>query len=49
MKKLLFTILTLLFITTHSYAAGSDPKPKNKSDYSKAVEAIKFAKKYEKK
>ena len=50
MKKLLLTVLTLLLFITHSYAAGSDPKPaKVKTDYSKAVEAIKFAKKYEKK
>ena len=50
MKKNLFTILILLLFTTYSYSAGSDPKPaKVKNDYSKAVEAIKWAKKYEKK
>ena len=50
MKKNLFAVVILLLFTTYSYAAGSDPKPaKVKTDYSKAVEAIKFAKKYEKK
>ena len=50
MFKNLFVILFLLFFTTHSLSAGSDPKPaKVKTNYSKAVDAIKFAKKYEKK
>ena len=50
MLKYIFAILALLLFTTHSYSAGSDPKPaKIKDDYAKAVEAIKFAKKYEKK
>ena len=50
MKKNLFTVVILLLFTTYSYSAGSDPKPaKVKTDYLKAVEAIKFAKKYEKK
>ena len=49
MKKYLIIILSLFLLTSNSYSAGSDPKPKTKSDYSKAVEAIKFAKKYEKK
>jgi tetratricopeptide (TPR) repeat protein len=50
MKKNLFTVVILLLFTTYSYSAGSDPKTtKVKTDYSKAVEAIKFAKKYEKK
>ncbi|MDC3395727.1 tetratricopeptide repeat protein [Candidatus Pelagibacter sp.] len=48
--KNLFIIIILLIFTSHSYSAGSDPKPaKVKNDYSKAVESIKWAKKYEKK
>ena len=50
MLKNLFIILFLLLFTTQSFSAGSDPKPaKVKTDYSKAVDSIKFAKKYEKK
>ena len=50
MLKYIFTILALLLFATYSHSAGSDPKPaKVKTDYTKAVEAIKFAKKYEKK
>ena len=50
MLKNLFVILFLLLFTTHSFSAGSDPKPdKIKTDYSKAVDSIKFAKKFEKK
>ena len=50
MKKYLSAFFILLLLTTYSYSAGSDPKPaKVKTDYSKAVEAIKWAKKYEKK
>ena len=50
MLKNLLIILFVLLFTTHSFSAGSDPKPaKVKTDYSKAVDAIKFAKKYEKK
>ena len=49
-KKTFFTLFLLLLLSTHSYSAGSDPKPtKVKTNYAKAVEAIKFAKKYEKK
>ena len=50
-KKLFITILLILF-TTNSIAAGSkptDPKPDKRSNYTKAVDSIKFAKKYEKK
>ena len=44
--KNLFIIIILLLFTSHSYSAGSDPKPaKVKNDYSKAVESIKWAKK----
>ena len=49
LKNILIFLFFVLF-TTSSYSAGSDPKPaKLKTDYAKAVEAIKFAKKYEKK
>ena len=50
-KKLFITILLILF-TTNSFAAGSkptDPKPDKRSNYTKAVDSIKYAKKYEKK
>jgi len=50
MKKYLSAVFILLLLTTYSYSAWSDPKPaKVKTDYSKAVESIKWAKKYEKK
>jgi len=49
MKKYLSAFFILLLLTTYSHSAGSDPKPaKVKTDYSKAVESIKWAKKYEK-
>ena len=54
MSKKIFLILFLLLFSINAYSAGSDsdsgstPK-KIKSDYNKAVEAIKFAKKFEKK
>ena len=48
-KNILIFLFFILF-ATGSYSAGSDPKPaKVKTDYAKAVESIKFAKKYEKK
>ena len=50
MKKYLFITLALFLFTTYSFSAGTDPKPaKVKDDYAKAVESIKWAKKYEKK
>ena len=50
MIKKLFIIFFLTLFATNSFSAGSDPKPaKVKTDYVKAVDAIKFAKKYEKK
>ena len=50
MKKYILIILALFLVTTNSYSAGTDPKPaKVKNDYAKAVESIKWAKKYEKK
>ena len=39
----------LVLLSTNSYSAGSDSTSKVKTDYAKAVESIKFAKKYEKK
>ena len=46
-KKLLIVVCLTLF-ATNSFSAGSDPKPaKVKTDYAKAVESIKWAKKYE--
>ena len=52
MIKKLFLILFFLNIATNSYSAGSDSSSttsKVKSDYDKAVESIKYAKKFEKK
>tara|TARA_B100001093_G_scaffold68145_1_gene58297 strand:- start:352 stop:840 length:489 start_codon:yes stop_codon:yes gene_type:complete len=51
MLKNLLLILLLILFSSNAYSAGSkDPEPaKVKTNYSKAVEAIKFAKKYEKK
>ena len=51
MIKKLFVILLLVLFATNSFAAGSSEpaKTKVKSNYAKAVESIKFAKKYEKK
>ena len=51
MIKKLLIILVLTVFTTNSYAAGSDSSSssKVKSNYDKAVSAIKAAKKYEKK
>ena len=50
-KKTLLTLLTIILLSTNSYSAGSDDPPvtKVKSYYVKAVDLIKFAKKYEKK
>ena len=48
MIKKLFIIICLTLFATNSFSAGSDPKPeKVKTDYAKAVESIKWAKKYE--
>ena len=52
MLKNLFVIVVIFLFTTYSHSAGSgsNPKPeKVKTDYAKAVDAIKYAKKYEKK
>ena len=48
MTRKLFVILILSLFTTNSFSAGSDStSSKVKSNYDKAVESIKFAKKYE--
>ena len=50
MIKKIFVILILTLFTTSSFSAGSDSNSsKVKSNYDKAVESIKFAKKYESK
>jgi len=50
MIKKLFVILFLTLFSTNSYSAGSESTTsKVKSNYDKAVESIKFAKKYEEK
>tara|TARA_B100001109_G_scaffold119411_1_gene97360 strand:- start:15 stop:503 length:489 start_codon:yes stop_codon:yes gene_type:complete len=51
MIKRILVILLLTLFTTNSFSAGSESSStsKVKSNYDKAVEAIKFAKKYEKK
>ena len=48
MIKKIFVILILTLFTTNSFSAGSDStSSKVKSNYDKAVQSIKFAKKYE--
>ena len=48
MIRKLFIILILSLFSTNSFSAGSDStSSKVKSNYDKAVESIKFAKKYE--
>ena len=48
MIKKIFVILILTLFTTNSFSAGSDStSTKVKSNYDKAVQSIKFAKKYE--
>ena len=52
MIKKIFIILFFISLTTNSFSAGSkptDPKPDKRTNYSKALDSIKFAKKYEKK
>ena len=50
MIKKIFVILILTLFTTNSFSAGSDStSSKVKSNYDKAVESIKLAKKYESK
>ena len=48
MIKTIFVFLILTLFTTNSFSAGSDStSTKVKSNYDKAVQSIKFAKKYE--
>ena len=48
-KKIFITLIFVLF-ASNAMSAGSDSTPKKiKSDYDKAVESVKWAKKYEKK
>ena len=48
MIKKIFVILFFIIFTTNSFSAGSDStSTKVKSNYDKAVQSIKFAKKYE--
>ena len=51
MKKIFLALFALILLSTNSYSAGSDEPAvtKVKSYYAKAVDSIKFAKKYEKK
>ena len=50
MIKKIFVFLILTLFTTNSFSAGSDStSTKVKSNYDKAVQSIKFAKKYEEK
>jgi len=50
-KKSFLILFALILLSANSYSAGSDDPPvtKVKSNYAKAVDLIKFAKKYEKK
>ena len=48
-KKTFFTIIMLVLLSTNLYSAGTESTSKVKSDYTKAVESIKWAKKYKKK
>ena len=50
-KNFILSICILILFSTHSFSAGSNDTTttKVKSDYAKAVDLIKFAKKYEKK
>ena len=51
MKNIFFIFFISILLSTNSYSAGSNETTtkKVKSDYTKAVDLIKFAKKYEKK
>ena len=50
MKKLIYTLLIIIALTNNSFSAGtSSDAPDGSSDYTKAKNLIKAAKKYEKK
>ena len=52
MIKKIFIVLFFISLSTNSFSAGSkptDPKPDKRSNYAKALDSLKFAKKYEKK
>jgi tetratricopeptide (TPR) repeat protein len=50
MKKLIYTLLIIIALTNNSFSAGtSSDAPDGSSDYTKAKNIIKAAKKYEKK
>ena len=50
MKKLIYTLLIIVALTNNSFTAGtSSDSPDSSSDYTKAKNLIKAAKKYEKK
>ena len=50
MKKLIYILIIIFALTNKSFAAGSSDDTSNKkSNYSKAYNLIKSAKKYEKK
>jgi tetratricopeptide (TPR) repeat protein len=50
MKKLIYTLLIIIALTNNSFSAGtSSDTPDGSSDYTKAKNLIKAAKKYEKK
>ncbi len=48
-KNILTTFILLIMFSVNSFSAGTGSSTKVKSDYAKAVDLIKFAKKYEKK
>ena len=50
MKKIFYILILIITLINNSYSAGNDKdNAKNKTNYEKAVNYIKFAKKYEKK
>jgi tetratricopeptide (TPR) repeat protein len=49
MKKIILTLFVTLMLTGNSHAAGSSSSSSSSSNYDKAVELIKSAKKYEQK
>ena len=49
MKKLIYTLLIIIALTNNSFSAGDSNTTAKASDYTKAKNLIKAAKKYEKK